>query len=276
MLLNTVKRPLARIKFRAQMKWGYFRHHNQANHPTIFVACCPKTGSTWLAYLLAEVLPGYHCYYPEFDRDRTNDGFYDVTPAMVQDLKHKLSTVHWHTPASPANIEIMDREFGHYLALVRDVRDVIVSVYYFLQDAPDSAFFNDGVAQDRPWSTISTEVLSLEKEACLDVLIEQVLPGLTSLSLSWIRHTREHDNVLLLHFEDVTKNPVVELKRILKFYGITVPDTDIDTAVQKLTPTPGQHKYRKGSTSNWTNELNATQQARCLEIAGEFLKEAGY
>jgi hypothetical protein len=276
MLSNTIKRPLAKVKFLAQMKWGYYRHHNQSVYPTIFVACCPKTGSTWLAYLLAEVLPGYHCYYPKFDRDRTKDGFYDVTPAMVQDLKNKLSTVHWHTPATQVNIEAMDRAFGHYLALVRDLRDIIVSIYHFIQDAPDSAFVDDGIAQDRPWNAVSPEILSLDKEACLDMLIEQVLPGLTSLSLGWVRHAQEHDNVLLLQFEEVTQNAGVELKRILDFYGIPVPDADIEAAVLKLAPKPRQHKYRQGSAGNWANELTAAQQARCLEIAGEFLTEAGY
>jgi len=276
MFSSTIKRPLAKVKIRAQMKWGFYRHQGKSVYPTIFVACCPKTGSTWLAYLLAEILPGYHCYYPKFNRDRTKDGFYDVTPAMGQDLKNKLSTVHWHTPASPANIEAMDREFGHYLALVRDIRDVIISVYYFLQDAPGSSFFDDGIAQDKPWNTVSPEILSLDKESCLDVLIEQVLPGLTSLSLGWVRHAQEHDNVLLLRFEEVTQNAAVELKRILDFYCIPVPDADIDAAVQKLAPKPGQHKYREGSTGNWATELTVAQQARCLEIAGEFLAEAGY
>ena len=46
MLSNTIKRPLAKVKFLAQMEWGYYRHHNQSVYPTIFVACCPKTGST--------------------------------------------------------------------------------------------------------------------------------------------------------------------------------------------------------------------------------------
>lgn len=257
----------------------YFRYRSRYTYPIIYIACCPKTASTWLAQLLAEVLPGFHFYYPKVHSYGQVGDNYDVTDNVVRELRWKLATVRSHTPAISTNIAAMNSAFGRYLLLIRDMRDVIVSVYYHIQRYPRSAFVDHGRQRKLPWIPVSADVVSLDKEACLDVLIEQLLPDLVALSQGYLDYQEAHDNALLLRYEDVTQNTHYEVKRILDFYNLNVPDSVIKSAIDKLTPTSqlkGRYHFRKGKMGNWRNELTPYQQIRCEEIARQFLERAGY
>ena len=44
-------------------------------------------------------------------------------------------------------------------------------------------------------------MLTLDKEACLDALIESVLPGFVSLSQGWYEQSRTNPAVLLVRYQ---------------------------------------------------------------------------
>ena len=117
--------------------------------------------STWLAHLLVELLPGFRYCKPEgLARNERNQG-YDMTQKIVKELRWKLTVVRSHTPATPANIEMRNRAFGRYVVQIRDIRDVIVSVYHHIKKYPQSAFVDPGHHRTLPWQPVSWDVLGL-------------------------------------------------------------------------------------------------------------------
>ncbi len=253
---------------------SYLRYRGRYAYRVIYVACPPKTASTWLNHLLVELLPGFRYHYPSHHPSAQTG--YDVTQPVIDELRGKLAVVRSFTTPTPENRAAMEREFGRYVVLIRDVRDIVVSLFHHARAHPRSAFVDQGIERQLPWTPLPKDALDLDDERCLDIVIENMLPGLASLSLDWYEYQQEQDHVLLLRYEDVTQNTADELSRILAHYDLDIPRLSIEAVVAKLAPTTGEFKFRKGIAGNWKNELTVRQQQRCQEIAGDFLEQSGY
>jgi hypothetical protein len=230
--------------------------------------------------LLADLLPGF-----SFHQQQTHSCWesgrcwYDVTEDVLHELQGKLVAVRSHPDASPACSSLLHKEIGRYMVLLRDVRDVLVSCYFHILTNPNSALVNSGCRRLLPWAPVSPDVLNLDRESSFDLLIEQLLPGVVTLSEGWLDIQRGSDKVLLLRYEEVTTQPLHEVMRIMNFYNIDMPESLIASKLQASrvrSPTPGMYKFRKGQIGNWKTVLTQHQQIRCEEIAGEFLRKMGY
>jgi len=218
-------------------------------------------------------------YHPKSHAEGQTRDNYDVTDEVVKELRGKLAVVRSHTPATPANVTAMNRGFSRYLALTRDMRDVIVSVYYHIQRHSTSSFLDYGLKRTLPWKPVSPNVLSLDKEACIDVLIEQLLPSLVAFSQRWLNCSEDHNNVHIVRYEDLVQDTLVEMKKICNFYNINKSDLDIKTIIDTMNMMTLKHKiynFRKGKIGGWREELTLNQQKRCEEIAGQFLNAMEY
>lgn len=258
---------------------NYFRYRRYYAYPVIYIAACPKTASTWLSNLLVELLPGFKLYHPKSHAEGQDRDNYDVTDNVINELRGKLVVVRSHTPATSANITAMNRGFSRYLALTRDMRDVIVSVYYHIQRHSTSSFLDYGLKRTLPWVPVSPNVLSLNKKACIDVLIEQLLPGLVEFSQRWLNYSENHNNVNIIRYENLVQNTQSEMKKICNFYNINKSNSDIKTVIENMKMMTLKHKkynFRKGKIGGWREELTLKQQKLCEEIAGQYLNAMEY
>jgi hypothetical protein len=119
-------------------------------------------------------------------------------------------------------------------------------------------------------------VLALDKDACLDALIESVLPGFVSLSEGWYERSRTNPAVLLVRYEDLVADPVAEVERVLRFYEVDRPRPATRVAVDATQARSGALKFRRGQAGGWRDELSPSQADRSTQISQSFLSAAGY
>lgn len=275
-MITKARRALSIARTKSRFALDYLRYRRRYKYPVIYIACPPKTGSTWLSSLLAELLPGYRFYYPTMHAGGRRGDNYDITEELLEELRSKLIVVRSHTPPTAANTEAMDRAFGRYVLLLRDPRDVIVSAYHHILGGRESVFLDYGLDRKLPWEPVPRKVLTEQKETALDLVIERLLPGLVELSDGWFKHQNNRENVHLVRYEDLVRDPTRELLRILDFYGLTIPENTVRRTVDSIDREKTRFKFRKGVAGNWRNELSARQRLACGAIANDFLIRAGY
>lgn len=274
--IASIRRSLSVARRKEQFTVDFLRYGRRYTYPTIYIACPPKTGSTWLSNLLAELMPGYRYYYPTTHARSSGRGNFDVTEQVLSELRGKLAIVRSHTPPTPNNTELMDAKLDKYVVLLRDMRDVIVSAYHHVMRYGESSFLDYGLERVLPWNTVSQDVLKLDAESGLDMFIETVLPGLVDMAQGWYDYQRDHDNVLLVRYEDMVQDVRSEISKVLDFYNVSVPDEFIEFALNKTASEKDKMKFRKGVAGGWENELTEQQKARCEEIAGSLHISMGY
>ena len=264
---------------RGLFAFNYIFFHRYYHYPAIYIAALPKTASTWFSNLLVDLLPGYMTYYPSQQVEGQIHSNYDVTDEVVKELRRKLVVVRSHTPATVENVKRMNAVLERYLVLTRDMRDVIVSVYYHIHKNPMSSFIDYGLKRTLPWKPVPVSVLEMDKEACMDMLINKLLPDLVAFSQHWLDYSAKHDNILMIRYEDLIEDTIQTVSKVFEFYNVTRSNFEIQCSVSKMKQMAARqkaHNFRKGKVYGWKEELNLNQQKRCEEITGPFLTQMGY
>lgn len=261
------------------------RVFHRHKYPLLFIACCPKSASTWFAHLVAESTKCYRYYHPKCFLEEYSDPKNeltercDITPAVLQELKGKCRVVRAHTAPSPENVATMNKVFKKFIFLTRDLRDVAVSLYYHLHQYEKSAFIDLGNSRPVPWVRMPAEARSMPKKECIDLIIERMLPGFITLVRNWLQIIDKQDNILLLRYEDVTTQAEAELKRVLNFFAIPADTAAMNAALQaydKSRMVRGQLKFRKGGSGGWRDELTPQQADRIAGLTGDIMERLNH
>lgn len=189
-----------------------------------FVVSFPKCGRTWLRMMLGTAL-GEH---------------YGVTVRNVRrftdaDVHHpgmpRVLATHDDSPQTkPANRVMRDKRAyrgSSVVLLVRDPRDVIVSLYFHVTRRRGRPYEGDlaDFVRDRTGS----------------------LASLLAFYDAWTPRLGD-DNVLLVRYEDMHTDPGRELRRVLAFLGVErVADVTVDRAVTGASFERLQRMEREGS-----------------------------
>lgn len=240
----------------------------------MFIACCPKSASTWFSHLLAKAIPGYRYLHPEEFRRPDGNGC-KITPAVLDEFAGKFAVGRAHTPATSANLAMMDKAFGKHMFSMRDLRDVTVSLYHHVHWYPRSAFIDTGETRRLPWHPLPSEVLTYPKQKCLDTIIAELMPALATFVRQWLHVPRRQENCLLLRYEDITRNTEAELHRVLRFFDIPICHRRIRTLIDRHHRSRldiGTWKFRKGEIGAWQQELTARQQDAITDLCGDLLR----
>jgi Sulfotransferase domain len=171
-----------------------------------FIASYPRSGNTWTRFLLANLL------HP--DRSVSFSTIEDMIPDATALSSKQLKRV-----ASPRFIkshEYFDPRYRKVIYLVRDPRDVALSLYNFRRKYLS-------VGDDYP----------VER-----YVAERFLPG--DLDVPWNEHVgswlgarREHPGFLLIRYEDLRQDPARELGRVASFLGRAADASALAQAVEK-------------------------------------------
>lgn len=265
----------ARSKIRVPLVWY---QHLGLKSQDIFQASYPRSGSTWLRFMLFQILtgadPGFHSIQrtiPEIDEHRG-------APALLPGGGRLIKT---H--------EQYRKDYARAVFLVRDVRDVLLSNF-----ARGTQF---GLAQ-------------LLCRGDLDSFLEIFLKGKALQHGSWQDHTRswlesplaKNGNLMVVRYEDLRKNPEQILGQLLQFLGVN-PDFQIirkaiennslhqmrakedrarQTREQSNLLSPDEKVgeegrfVRKGSVGGWREKLTDAQLKIIDQYAGEMLSALGY
>jgi hypothetical protein len=227
-----------------------------------FVGSYPRSGSTWLRFMLLEVLSGEASGF-----SKTNEMLPDVgrhsTGARVLPAGGRLIKTH----------EIFRPDYKKAIYLARDPRDVALSEFAYQKAL--------GLAGDD-----------------FNIYLLRFLRGEVNPFGSWPNHATTwmeaadtgQSEILLVCFEELKRNPVHELSRIADFLGVPATAARICEAVannsmdkmrqkEKVDPQRASAKgkfIRSGSAGGWRDVFSEEQCQLVQQHAGNIMARLGY
>jgi hypothetical protein len=270
-----VRAKAARSKIRVPWVWSW---HVGLKPQDAFLASYPRSGSTWLRFILYEALSG--------------------EDAGFRRIEDRLPEIHMHRgirPILPGGGRLIKTheqyrsDYKKAVLLVRDVRDVFLST----------------------WAGFSAMgMVPLVSKGDFDSFLLSFLRGKALQMGSWQQHSRswlesplaKNGNLLVVRYEDLRRNPEQMLGQLLQFLGITPNAEKIRRAIENNTLQQmrakedkakrageesillGRRKsekeesrfVRKGAVGGWRGKLTEAQLKMIEEYAGDTLAAAGY
>src|ERR1700731_1061512 len=187
-LLRRLRHQVAKSPVRAPLVWI---RHQSLRSSDVFFASYPRSGSTWLRFLLYDSLLG------------ESSGFSSVNQAIPDVKLHKAGL-----PLMPRGgrliktHEVYHPEYRKAVYLVRDPRDVALSEYAY------------------------QTALGLVSQPLDDYLRVFLTRGVNPFSSwpehieSWLSAPLSSDQLLVVKFEDLRRDTVNSVSRIIQFFGI--------------------------------------------------------
>lgn len=233
----------------------------------VLIASYPRSGSTWIRFLLTEILMRQPAEWPLVNRVIPDAGGHADAPSLVSGGGRLIKT--------------HDRFVGpcrRAVYIVRDVRDVVLSEYRWE--------LRDGV------------------QRTLDEQIDLTLASGTPMSLfgSWRDHVTywlgteaaRRGDLLVVKFEEFRRDPRAKLGEVLRFLGVDAEESDIEAAIRNNSVermreregravnagiSGGDPKYPwigQGAVMGWRSKLTPEQAERLSSGVGEVLARLGY
>ncbi|XP_029449971.1 sulfotransferase 6B1-like [Rhinatrema bivittatum] len=139
------------------------------------------------------------------------------------------------------------------LVLFRNPKDTAVSLFHFTNKLPSLPSFSS-------WDEFFPAFMSGKVGCC----------PYFDFAIDWNKHI-DDENVMLITYEELKENMAVGVKRIAKFFGLSVTAEDIHSIVEKGTFQTmkedsrnklgafGDMLFRKGTVGDWTNYFSEAQ-----------------
>jgi len=247
------RRPLVRYRFRGLQ-------------PTDAVLVSyPKSGSTWLRFLMAQAMTGHEVDYDAIRDTMPPVGRHRRAPSLLPTGGRVART---HEPMQPWR----GKPEQPVIYLVRDGRDVCMS------------YFNHVRRQGQVWE--------------LPAFAEAFIVGGVDGYGPWHEHARAGleaaratpASMLVLRYEELRADPVVHLGNVLSFLGIDTPARDLEEVVAA---NQAEHMRAKAATSAflstrggsgtqvtdsrpWGEALAPDLRRRFMDVCGAALDAVGY
>jgi hypothetical protein len=235
-----------------------------------FVISYPKSGNTWMRFLLANVLSNEEIDFVNIE-DKVID-IYQRNNKEIEENDEHLNIFKSHSYFRPkfSNNKVV--------YIVRDVRDVFISYYNHYQKMKNE---------------------TIELDVFLELFVNNKIDKFGTWGDnvgSWIGAKYNTSNFLLIKYEDMKENTFRELKNVCDFFEIKVSDSQVKKAVKKsefnnlrkmekkvenqasvLKNSSKKIKFfRKGESNQWKKSLNDEQINTIEEKFYKNLKFLGY
>ena len=257
--LHQLSHKISKTPVRIPVQWLRHRGFTQSD---VFLGSYPRSGSTWLRFLLSEILTGQS---PEFSR--TNQLIPDVGKhsGAVALLPKNGRLIKTHESYRP--------EYKKAVYLVRDARDVVSSEYAYQTSL---GWFKGG----------------------FDDYVKCFVRGTVDGYGSWQDHVSSWvnsplargGNLLVLRFEDLRRDTVETLSEICDFMAVEIERDVIKRAIdnnslekmrekEKRNPQRASREgrfVRSGLVEGWRGKLSEEQIQMIERYAGEALSRLGY
>jgi hypothetical protein len=274
-MFRRVRAKAARSKIRVPLVWSW---HVGLKPQDAFLASYPRSGSTWLRFMLFEVLAG--------------------EDAGFRKIEDRLPEIHQHRGIAPIlpgggrlikTHEQYRNDYKKAVFLVRDVRDVCLSTY--------AGFSALGLAPIVSKGDFESFLLSFLKGKALQMGSWQ------EHSRSWLESPlAKNGNLLVVRYEDLRRNPEEKVGQLLQFLGITPEAGVIRRAIENNTLQQMRAKedrakrageqsillghrksereesrfVRKGAVGGWRGKLTDAQVQIIEQYAGDTIAAVGY
>jgi hypothetical protein len=261
-IFRRLRHRASHCKVRVPLIW---LRHRGLDSSDVFLASYPRSGNTWLRFLMMEILSGEAAEFDNVNRLIPEIGIHGKTPALLLDGGRLIKT---H--------ERYRSEYKRAVYLYRDVRGVLLSNYS------------------------RTKQLGLV-DLDLDTFTAGFLRGQNSGIGTWQNHIvswldsplANRGDLLLVRFEDMRENPEQLLASIAHFLGVAADRSRIQRAIANNTvarmrdkenrsrklpkSTQEQGRFvREGAVSGWRARLTDHQLRMIDQYAGGVLQRLGY
>ncbi len=247
---------LAWLKSPAELK-DYTTDYTEADIAThIFITCAPKSGSTFLKNVLAEITDYRDLFavYASLQNEQEID-----MPQLAQ-FGNVNTVTQQHARASEANIQIMQAFGISPVVLVRNIFDTVMSlVDFYGKGFTHSTFFR------------KEDYLNFDQETKINLIIEYAIPWYFQFVASWQRAERENRlEVYWISYENLIADKTKTIADILDFYGLSYSNEFIQQKIDKIESNKEVNRFNKGVSGRGKTALSKTQKDRIKNLAKYF------
>ena len=238
--------------------------HRDLHHADHYVAAYPRSGSTWLRFMLCELLTGAETSFSLVDEILADVGHHGKAPRLLLTGGRLLKT---HEPYRT--------QYRRAIYLVRDVRDVVISEYIFMRRL---CFFSGDFAH----------------------FFELFLQGKVHRYGSWVNHAlswlnfadQQPDQALIIHFENLQQDTAGVVNQCLDFLQVARSREQIEQATHNHNLAHMKQKEDRakkfshnahglrfitdGAVGKGKQELSPQQMERLMKVAQPVLVRLGY
>ena len=206
----------------------------------IFIACVPKSASTFLKNLIGNVT-GYRDLFTVYAAGQNEHELYLPT---LRESAHVDTVTQQHCRASDANVHLMQAFGIRPVVLVRNIFDSVMSLL---------DFYNQGAFQT---SYFRADWQELDEEARIDLLIENVIPWYFQFVASWdLAERQKRLEVHWLSYEDFVADKPSSVLKLLEFYGLGASRRGIEERIVELEAEGRRNRFNKGVTGRGSSGL---------------------
>ncbi|MGI8917194.1 MAG: sulfotransferase domain-containing protein [Pyrinomonadaceae bacterium] len=218
----------------------------------LFIACVPKSASTFLKNLLVDVT-GYRDLFTVYAAGQSEHEIYLPT---LRDAAHLDTITQQHCRASDANVHLMQGFGIRPVVLVRNIFDSVMSLL---------DFYDKGAFQT---SYFRADWQLLNKETKIDLLIENVVPWYFQFVASW--HLAEKQKRIEVHwltYEDLVADKPSSVLKVLEFYGLGAARQGVEQRIRKIESEERKIRFNKGVTGRGKSGLDDRQKEQVRRLA---------
>ena len=218
----------------------------------IFIACVPKSASTFLKNLLVN-LTGYRDVFMVYAAGQNEHELYLPT---LRENAHFDTVTQQHCRASDANVQMMQAFDIRPVVLVRNIFDSVMSLF---------DFYNKGAFYT---SYYRADFQALDDETKIDLLIDNVIPWYFQFVASWSLIEKQGNlDIHWLSYEDLIGNKPASIQEILKFYGLGASLRSVEQKIRETESQERSIRFNKGVAGRGKSGLNDRQKEDIRRLA---------
>jgi hypothetical protein len=221
----------------------------------IFIACVPKSASTFLKNLLLRVT-GYRDLFVVYAAGQTEHEIYLPTLCEYADSN---TVTQQHCRASDANVHLMQAFGIRPVVLVRNIFDSVISLL---------DFYNGGAFKS---SYYRADWHTLDEETKIDLLIENVIPWYFQFFSSWaLAENQQRLEVHWLSYEELIADKCTAVLNILGFYGLGARRRAVEQCIGEVESNSRKNRFNKGVAGRGKSGLSERQKDQVRRLARYF------
>lgn len=222
----------------------------------IFIACSPKSGSTFLK----NVLVGVTGFKDLFSVYAALQNEHELDLPQFTKFGKQNTVTQQHSRASEANIQLMQAFAIKPVILVRNIYDSVISLLdFYTKGFTFSTFFD------------KEEFLKFDEEKKIDLLIEYAIPWYFQFVASWQRAERENRlGIMWLTYEQMIADKTKAVQNIFEFYGIQAPAEIIRQKIFEIESDGEKNRFNKGIAGRGKVQLTIAQKEKIRHLATFF------
>ena len=221
----------------------------------IFIACVPKSASTFLKNLLLR-LTGYRDLFVVYAAGQTEHEIYLPTLCECADSN---TVTQQHCRASDANVHLMQAFGIRPVVLVRNIFDSVMSLL---------DFYNGGAFKS---SYFRADWPTLDEETKIALLIENAIPWYFQFVSSWdLAEKQQRLEVHWLSYEEFIADKCSAVLRILQFYGLGAAQRGVEQCIREVESNGRKNRFNKGVAGRGRSGLTDRQKDQVRRLARYF------